>query len=525
MPEGYRRSSAADLPIWLRFALPSIADLIFVSVLCLLLFTPLAVRLLGDAGIGWHIRTGQLILSTHHIPHTDPFSSTMPANPWFAWEWLYDLKVGWLDAAMGLNGVVWYNAVIIAAVFGLAMYLLLKRGVSALAAVILVLLAIVASMIHFLARPHVVSWLLTLIWFAILDRCEQDSLANRGGRHWLWILPVLMVFWVNFHGGFLLGFALLGIFWLAALWDWLRARSMRIEDALQKIAARKRARQLFWVGLVSAGASLVNPYGWKLHAHIFHYLSDRFLMNHIQEFQSPDFHGVAQRAFLLLLLITLAALAIWGRNLRASGLLIVWFAAYTGLYSARSIPVSSLLLVLVVGPLFSPRRAQGFFARMDLLQSGLRGHLWPMAAFAITLATAANAGRMGSTRLIDAHFDPKRMPVAAANYVEAQNLSGPILSPDSWGGYFIYRFYPKRRVVVDDRHDFYGEEFFKSYLKMARVESGWQKFLEQHVAGCVIFPRDAALTNVLLESTEWKPVYQDAVAVIFERRSSSSDAH
>jgi hypothetical protein len=518
MPEGYRRSSAANLPLWLRFAMPSIADVIFVALLCLLVFTPLAVRLLGDAGIGWHIRTGQLILSTHHIPHTDPFSSTMAGKPWFAWEWLYDVKVGWLDSAMGLNGVVWYNALIIAAVFGLTMHLLVKRGVNAVTAVILLLLAIVASMIHFLARPHVVSWLFTVAWFAILDHCERDSMAGRRATLWrVWVLPVLMVFWVNFHGGFLVGLVLVGIFWVAALWDSFRAKEDRIELTLRRIAARERSWRLFWVGVVSTGASLINPYGWKLHVHIFRYLSDRFLMNHIEEFQSPDFHGVAQRCFLVLLLATVAALACRGRTLRPSSVLVLLFAVYTGLYSSRNIPVSSLLLVLVIGPLLSPASAGGFSSRMSALQSGLRGHLWPIAAFAFTLAIAAGGGRLGSAQLMNAHFDPRRMPVEAVNYFEAHRLSGPILAPDSWGGYLIYRLYPGERVIVDDRHDLYGEEFFKSYLKMIRVEQGWQQFLDSQYFTLVMFPRNTALTNVLLESPQWKPIYQDDTAVIFER--------
>src|ERR1700677_3142962 len=84
-------------PAWMRFLLPSVGDLIFAALLGLLVFTNLSVRLLGDAGIGWHIRTGQLILASHAIPRVDPFSSTMAGHPWFAWEWLYDVLAGWLD--------------------------------------------------------------------------------------------------------------------------------------------------------------------------------------------------------------------------------------------------------------------------------------------------------------------------------------------------------------------------------------------------------------------------------------------
>src|SRR5579863_7383935 len=175
-------------PAWVRWAMPSVADLIFVAILCVLVFTPLSVRLLGDAGIGWHIRTGQQILATRAIPHLDPFSSTMAGKPWFAWEWLYDAVVGELEGKLDLNGVVWITAVVIATVFAWTFRLLIARGTQICVALGLALLALSASTIHFLARPHVVSWLFTLAWFWILDSSEGDFLAN---RRRFWLLPPL----------------------------------------------------------------------------------------------------------------------------------------------------------------------------------------------------------------------------------------------------------------------------------------------------------------------------------------------
>src|ERR1700731_1881810 len=159
MADGSRSSTGKEVRAWVRVAMPSVADLIFVLLLVTLAFTPLAVRLLGDAGIGWHIRTGQQIVATHAIPSVDPFSSTMHGKPWFAWEWMYDVLVGQLERLAGLNGVVWFTAFTIALVFAWTLQLLVRRGTNLLLALGLVLLAASASMIHFLARPHVVSWL------------------------------------------------------------------------------------------------------------------------------------------------------------------------------------------------------------------------------------------------------------------------------------------------------------------------------------------------------------------------------
>jgi hypothetical protein len=262
----------------------------------------------------------------------------------------------------------------------------------------------------------------------------------------------------------------------------------------------------------------MNPYGWKLYSHIFHYLSNRFLMDHIEEFQSPNFHGIAQRCFLALLLITVAVLALRGRELRTSQGLIVLFAMYAGLYASRNIPVSCVLLAMVVGPLVSSARlSRGFIQRMADVEVRQRGHLWPILALVVTVSIAANGGRLGSRDLMDGHFDPERMPVQAVNYLEQHEVSGPVLSPDYWGGYVIYRLFPKSRVAVDDRHDLYGEEFFKSYLKMMHVERGWDEFLRTHPVSCVLLPKDGALANILLVTQGWKQIYADEVAIAFVR--------
>ncbi len=495
--------------------MPSVANLIFVGLMGMLVFTPLSVKLLGDAGIGWHIRNGQQILATHAIPRFDSFSSSL-SQPWFAWEWLYDIAVGKLDAWSGLNGVVWLTAVVIATVFAWTFRLAVARGTNLFLALVLTLLAMSASMIHFLARPHVFTWLFALAWFWILDSTDRAGLQSQGAR-WLWALPLLMLLWVNVHGGFLLGFVLLGIYWLGALWTWLTTKENQLEDSLLKIASGQRVRRLTWIGLLSIAASFINPYGWKLHAHVYSYLTNRFLMDHIEEFQSPNFHGVAQRCFLVLLLIAIAALAARGRKLKLSEILLLLFAVYAGLYASRNIPVSSVLLVLIVGPLLPSLESWGFVHRMATVDSHLRGHVWPLLATAAVLVIAANGGRVGSSQWMNAHFDPKRMPVEGVNFIESSGIRAPVLSPDYWGGYLIYRLYPHNTVVIDDRHDFYGEPFLRLYLKMVHVEPGWDEFLKFHGVSCLLLPRSAALATVISGTAGWKSVYSDDVAIVFMR--------
>lgn len=511
-------ASAGSAPSWARLLMPSVADLI-----CICLFVSLSValgrRLLGDAGIGWHIRTGETILSTGSIPRVDFFSSIMNGKHWYAWEWLYDLLIGAVHRASGLNGVVAFTALVIGVTFALAFRIMRQRGTSLPIAVIVLLLAVSASSIHFLARPHVISWLLTVIWFWVLDTFEQDGNARRV----LW-LPISMLLWVNLHGGFLVGFVLLGIYGAgAAIRGWHDGAEWRSVRILALTAA------------MALAATFANPYGYRLHLHIYQYLGDRFLMNHINEFLSPDFHGMAQKCFVAIVLLVFVGTATT-RKLSLSQVLVVVFAIYSGLYSARNIPVSSMLLALLLAPQLTALLEEGaasssmrdrvrmglerlseFGERMGSLDSRLRGHLWVAGIVVLALWTCAHEGRLGSRQILNAGFDVKRFPVQAVDFIGRSQIHDPVFCPDYWGGYLIYRLYPQTQIAVDDRHDLYGSQFVRSYLKVIHVEPDWREALNGMRANWVLFPKDAPLTNILKEVPEWKVVYRDDTAVLFRR--------
>jgi hypothetical protein len=492
----------------------------------------LAPRLLGDASIGWHIRNGELMLQSHAITRTDPFSVTMGGHTWYAWEWLYDVAIAAIHHWFGLNGVVFFAAGTIAATFGLTLRLCVRRGADMPVTVALLALSLGASMIHLLARPHVLSWLLTVIWFQVLDSSDSAQSPDRSRRsRWL---PVLMLLWVNLHGGFVMGFVLLGIYLANNAFRYFRCRQQDMRGNLAR-----RLRELGGVTAASLGASLLNPYGFRLHLHVYQYLSSRWLMNHIDEFLSPDFHGVAQQCFVLMLLITIVTLAVC-RKPPLAHVLVLLFAAYSGLYASRSLPVSSLLLSLVIAPLLAEAVAEGgrntglssmlrgslsrwesFGSRMAGMERNLRGHAWPLAAVMLGLLVCAHQGSLGSYRWMDAHFDATRFPVQAGEVIVQRGIHEPVFAPDLWGGYLIYRLYPQNKVFVDDRHDLYGEECLKKYLKAVRLTPDWDSFLKDERVDSALLPTGSSLANMLEQTAQWNVVYRDGTAVLFERKASS----
>ncbi len=524
-----------------HFLLPSVRDIVFLFLFWALLAGALSNRPLADPDIGWHIRTGERILATHTLPRTDPYSSTMQGQRWFAWEWLYDLLLGILYRAGRLNAVVWLCAVVVATVFALVLSQLHKRGTGLLLSIVLMLLAEAAAIIHLFARPHIVSWLFTLLWFIALEKWEQHGSGDSRERlrRWLpWFFPVSTVLWVNLHGGWVFGMALLAIYTLSAF-----VESLRTRDVFAAIRASHRARAMAIAAIFSALATLLNPYGWNLHVHIYRYLTDRYLMNHIAEFHSPDFHGWAQRCFAVIFLLTLFAFASSRGRISLSHLLVAVLAVYSGFLSNRNLPVSAILLVLIIGPMLSQQFAAlatrpgvwgwlrlrvaqitDFSDRMGAQESALRGHLWPIVGSVAALAICFHGGWLGSHHLIQAQFDPEKIPVAAVAYLEKQPSTDPIFTLDSWGGYLIYRLYPHRKVLMDDRHDLYGSDRVREALVLMQGEPGWRDILEKWQIHTLLLPAESTLANLLPElPQEWRLTYTDNVAVVFEKRSKPAD--
>ncbi len=524
------RSPGGEKPsAWLRFGVPSVVDLLFIAVIFSLSCGPFGVKLLNDAGIGWHIRNGEQILQTHAITRTDSFSSTMRGHTWYAWEWLYDIIIAGIHHWLGLNGVVFLTALVIAATFSVALRMGLKRGASLPVMIVCLGLSIGAASVHFLARPHVLSWLFAVIWFHLVD---SDATASSPRRfHRLFWYPLLMLAWANLHGGFLLGLVLPGLF--------LAGELIHLATGSQEKDRRLIIEKLSHLGAIislSFLASLINPYGYKLYLHIYGYLTNRFLMDHIEEFLSPNFHDGAQQCFAAILLIATAGLATAREKVTPARLLVVVFAAYSGLYSSRNLPVSSILLALIVAPMLSATIADAahdqkiaprlrklfsivnsFSNRMDSMESSLRGHLWTVVAFILGIAICMHGGKIGNQQWMNSRFSSKRFPVEATGVILSRQIRDPIFCPDYWGGYLIYRLYPHSSVIIDDRHDLYGENFLKQYVQVVHVTPDWSKLLDREGVNWVLIPTQSSLANILKISPEWKLDYEDGTAGLFER--------
>lgn len=505
----------------LRAVLPSLGDFAWLMPL-LFLFGRMngAPGLLGDGDTGWHIRTGEWILAHGQVPWADPFSFTRPGEPWYAWEWLSEVLMAALHQAGGMQAVLLGSMLLICLTFFLLYRLVVRSSGSPLIAFALTTVAAGGAAIHWLARPHLFTMLSVVIFCSVLERRKMKL---------LWLLPLLTVLWTNLHGGFIAGILVTSA-WAAGE----AAGALLARDRDARSVALRRGACYALTAAACLAASLVNPYGWRLHQHVAAYLTNPAYFETIAEFLSISFRHPLAPFFEVMLMLSIAA-AFWnviqGRFVPVF-LLAGW--AHLALLSIRNIPLFMLIAAPPVGAAMAEwlartgestagtpvhwlyRRVMGLSCRLTRTDHG--PHWYVAGPVCLLLLGRAMYGPAPAPPL-QAEYDPRHYPVAA---LSALGPADRIFTSDTWGGYLIYRRYPAK-VFVDGRSDFYGPAFEKQYSDVMGAKYNWQAVLVSHGVDTVLLPADAALSGVLKASSGWQTVYDDGSALVFRSRSVSAD--
>src|SRR5437016_13952457 len=220
------RVSAA--PRWSDVLLPSLADFFFATLLAWLFLGGGGKSLLSDGDTGWHIRTGDYILQHHAVPRVDIFTFRRASAPSFAWEWLSEVLFSQVHQAWGVKGISLLAGVVLCAMAAVLFSHMLWSGGNLFLALGAASLATGAAFVHFLARPHVFTFLLLAVslWLLARDRRRPDGV--------IWLLAPISVIWVNLHGGFLALIVCLGLTAAGYGLEWLFGGGTESRISLQR---------------------------------------------------------------------------------------------------------------------------------------------------------------------------------------------------------------------------------------------------------------------------------------------------
>jgi hypothetical protein len=479
-------------------------------VFMLLIFT-LAAQPITDPDFWWHLKTGQYIVETRSIPHTDIFSTLRFGSEWVTHEWLSEIFMYSVFRTLGYGGLIVIFSILIVGAFWIVYRQCRKRGVHPYVAGFAVLLGAVATMPTWGVRPQMFSLLFASIFISFLDRySRREEMPS------IWWLVPLMILWVNLHAGFALGLVLMVLTIAGVLLDWLSLR----KDSFASVW--RRARPLCVLLIICLAAVCLNPNGTRLYSYPYETLSSQATMQYIREWRSPDFHNPLFQPLALLLLATFSTLALSNKRARPGELLMLAVTAWATLRLGRNVAffalVATPLLAMHSWTFITSHRSGKWLnapeKRKPEERSTLKIVLNGLLLALVLAVVALGVGRAVTEQPVT---EAQEFPAAAVDFILTQRPPQPIYNEYIWGGYLIWRLYPDYRVYIDGRADVYGDRLVEEWVQTHDGKPTWREALDHHGIRTVLVKPDAALASLLRQDSGWQKVFEDKQAVIFVR--------
>jgi Flp pilus assembly protein TadD len=498
---------------------------------------------LQDFDLGWQLATGRWVVQHRHVFSTDVFSYTAAGQPW-----IYPV----------LSGIVFYLAYLAGG------YALLSwMGAVACAGTVALLLrrrSLIGSAFAVVAVPLIANrtqpraeMFTTILFAAFLSLLWRHY---RRGRSPLWLLPVLMVVWVNLHLGFVAGLAICAAYVLLELLD--------LPFATKRQAARVRLKRAWpWLALTGA-ATILNPWGPSLYLALSRQQRAQSLhtswivewenvrLSSASLHQALDWRDPQSCFWWLMFVVLIGAIIalcrkLWGAAalLIASTYLATQHVRLQALFACVAVVVGGAMLDELLGPKPAIKNAMGG-DRDPSSSTHSQAQFVTAATLLLTISLAAMAFARASDLISNRYYLRSTLrasfgtglswwyPERAAQFLQHEKLPANVFNTYNLGGFLTWRLFPEYRDYIDGRAIPFGPQlFFRAYdLSVEPPDSpAWQQEAEARGINTIIVPlaRYQGMTlfpqlHSFCRSQSWRPVYLDEVSAIFVRRTPETAA-
>lgn len=470
-----------------------------------------------DYDVWFHIRAGEYMLAHREILTVDVFSYTALGEPWLTHEWLFEVLIYIVYALGSLGGVTLFKAVIITALF--AVYLVYFRGISASGPVYIVVLAIVSVLARerFVERPEIITYLFSALFIVMLERLRRKSTGFfRLKEERLWVLPVLMIPWANFHSGAIFAIAITGAY---ALGELAGALSGALKDRLRapvltSVLGSVRFKTFILILFFTFIAGFFNPNTYHVYTYPFQALdiSSKTGLN-LAEYTRPLWatDSLFFVAFFLSLVIFIVNIVINFRRTVIAHLTLFVFFSLLALKYNRNIAIWAIISapfvvyyideLLSYWPSIMPAAAKPGNTSVTLAIRLIAVVL----ALLIVLPFPVRAARAGwwGPGIMEGVF-----PERAVDFLDSNAIGGNMFNSYEFGGYLIWRSFPERKVYIDGRSDIYTGLLMEQ-RKLSIL--GFEKLVEAYEIDYLILSYSPSTVKYINPN----PVFGKMLALVF----------
>ncbi|MCU1297121.1 MAG: hypothetical protein JWO91_1399 [Acidobacteriaceae bacterium] len=455
-------------------------------------------RMFEEGDTWWHVSTGEQILATGGFPHADPYSFSAPGVPWLAYEWLGEVAMAEAEHFGSLRGLailLALNSVTLVLLTYIYAWLRTRNVLAAAAAVALLL---PFEQLAFTLRPQMFGYVFIVVTLVVLELYKQRE------SRLIWSLPGIFALWVNTHGSFIVGLAIVFWYGFSGLFGF-RAGAV----IASKWTSSGRVR-LLTVMLLCSIALFVTPYGGRLAAYPLELFSMQPLNTlFIPEWQPLELQAPLGRAFLLLLLGWLLAQILVPVKYELEVLVPILFAAYLTCMHRRFLPIFLVILTPVIAT---------YLARLlPTYEESKERYAMNIVLMAVTLFFVI--GLIPTTARLEKEME-RELPVGAVTYLRDHPMPTRMFNDDHWGGFLIWSLGSRHKVFIDGRLDIYEYSgVLEDYIRIvADPKYAKEVFRKYKIEACLVNREGQSdLVSTISHDPAWKTAYSDAQSVIFLR--------
>jgi hypothetical protein len=477
------RAVPADSPVGRRRRPPALTTVFALA--AALVGVGIGAQRLGDNSFLTHLATGRLMLD-EGIVREDAFTWTSAGEPVVVQSWAASLLFGVVDELAGFRGLRLLMAAL-AGVVGFLVWRLSDRSESVLTRLAIMVPVFVIGVSTWSERPLLIAFIAFAATMVVAERGSDSR-----------VLAVVGFVWINVHGSWPLGLALLGARWVGSVLDARSGADARPADDL---------RRATWLGGGMLAGGIINPYGPALLLFPIELLGRQEVLEHVAEWKASGFQSTWTRLFLVMVAAAVFAARRAPFAVVVPGVLFVVAA----LLSARNIPLASMALVPVLAAGLPSIPGVDGARRSD----------------ANRLAVIALGGLLVLLPLVGIrgpHVDVERYPIDAVNAMEDDLGLSPannrVIHQDFVGNYLDLRYGPAEASWIDDRFELHELALVEDYLVLLNGAPEWRSVLERHDPDAVLWPADRVLVE-LATGDGWQTVWADDAWVVLVPATAS----
>lgn len=453
--------------------------------------------------LGRYFKVSQVILENYQVPDVNLFSYTQPDYHFINTHWLGGMFFYLLNMVIGLRALIVFKTLIVLIAFGIVFYLTWRKSRKRFwLSFFIGLLGIGIFIERTDVRPEIFSYLFLAISLYLFYFKSKTK--------WFWLIPLIGLIWVNTHIYF---------FILPSLYFFFLLDKLILYLTKKKIS-KAYLKKLFAIGLLLVLSLFINPNGAE---NVFQPIKS-FFQGYgytIIENQTPFFLlDYAYHLNIIYLFFFGAGLLIFSfllnfKKIKLFNLLFALFLIVLGFSAVRNFPI------FVLGTM--PILAANLAPIWSKLNRRIKPNLYFQLYLIIALIICLLGGIYDRKEQINLKVEVKAKE--AVDYVLENKLQGNMFNNFDNGGYLSYRFYPERKVFIDNRLLAYSKDFFQEiYIPMQQSREKWDKYAQEYQINYVLFehtditPWARKFLLMISQHPEWEKVYQDNYEVIYVKK-------